>query len=249
MKVFLGSVLVSFLAYALLFPLLLHPPAVSAMPAQDMAPGANFNCSSEDGGRKICPTDTRGGVQLVKQRSGSPCIFDRTWGYDDRAVWVDRGCRADFAIGHNGGHGGPEWRGWGEKYNVYCASDDGRRNRCPVATRGGVRLIRKRSDAPCEFRESWGWDRDGIWVDRGCRADFEVGESGWEQHKDRVIYCASDDMHRNFCKIKTRGEVRIIRQRSEADCVFNRTWGFDNHSIWVDHGCRADFEVEDKDKW
>jgi hypothetical protein len=55
--------------------------------------------------------------------------------------------------------------------------------------------------------------------------------------------CASNNMRRNFCAANTRGGVRIIRQRSDTDCIFNRTWGFDQRGIWVDRGCRADFEV------
>ena len=43
--------------------------------------------------------DTRGGVTLLNQRSGSPCSQGSTWGYDQRGIWVDRGCRADFRLG------------------------------------------------------------------------------------------------------------------------------------------------------
>ena len=60
--------------------------------------GQTITCSSDDGGRHYCTADTRRGVQLVNQRSGSPCQQGRTWGYDARGIWVDRGCRADFAI-------------------------------------------------------------------------------------------------------------------------------------------------------
>ncbi|MGH9751522.1 MAG: DUF3011 domain-containing protein, partial [Blastocatellia bacterium] len=59
---------------------------------------------------------------------------------------------------------------------IYCASDDMRRNYCAVDTRGGVRLARKRSDSPCIAGRTWGYDRRGIWVDRGCRAEFVTGE-------------------------------------------------------------------------
>lgn len=58
--------------------------------------------------------------------------------------------------------------------NITCSSDNGKRNFCPVDTRGGVRLVRQRSDARCTQNYSWGYDRRGIWVDRGCRADFAV---------------------------------------------------------------------------
>jgi hypothetical protein len=50
-----------------------------------------------------------------------------------------------------------------------------RRHYCDADTRDGVRLLRQRSDAACRQGSSWGYDRRGIWVDRGCRADFEVG--------------------------------------------------------------------------
>ncbi|HEX4581701.1 MAG TPA: DUF3011 domain-containing protein, partial [Acidobacteriaceae bacterium] len=52
----------------------------------------------DDGGRKYCAADTRRGVQMVNQRSGSPCRQGSTWGYDKRGIWVDRGCRADFVV-------------------------------------------------------------------------------------------------------------------------------------------------------
>jgi len=58
-----------------------------------------------------------------------------------------------------------------------------------------------------------------------------------------TIYCASDNMERNYCNADTRNGVRIIRQRSESDCIYGRTWGYDRRGIWVDRGCRADFEV------
>jgi hypothetical protein len=58
--------------------------------------------------------------------------------------------------------------------SITCSSDDMRRHYCDADTRGGVRLLRQRSDADCRQGSTWGYDRRGIWVDRGCRADFEV---------------------------------------------------------------------------
>jgi hypothetical protein len=247
MKFIVASAFMCLLAVCLLIPLSLHSPAVSAsaspsIPGLPPQPGT-ITCSSNDMKRNYCAVDTRGGVQLVNQRSGSPCVFGQTWGWDNRGIWVDRGCRADFAVGFNGGPGGPAWGGWGQKYNVYCASDDMRRNSCPVYTGGGVRLVRQRSGSPCVFGQTWGWDRRGIWVDRGCRADFEIGQAGWQPPTKQVIYCPSDDMRRKYCPIPTQGGARIIRQRSDADCIYGRTWGYDARGIWVDRGCRADFEV------
>jgi hypothetical protein len=171
---------------------------------------------------------------------------------------VDRGCRADFQIGGGGGGdrdrdrdrdnggGGGNWKGWDNGYNIYCASDNGRKNWCATDTRGGVQLVRQRSGSPCDYGRTWGFDQRGVWVDRGCRADFQIGgKGGWNPGGGGMttINCSSNDMHRKVCNVNTRGRVRLIRQRSDADCIYGQTWGYDRNSIWVDNGCRADFEV------
>jgi len=61
-----------------------------------------------------------------------------------------------------------------------------------------------------------------------------------------VITCSSGDMRRQECEANIRGRnVRLVRQRSDADCIYGRTWGYGKKHIWVDRGCRADFEVGD----
>ena len=57
---------------------------------------------------------------------------------------------------------------------ISCSSDDGRRHYCAADIRGEVRMVKQNSDSPCQQGYSWGFDRGGIWVDRGCRADFAV---------------------------------------------------------------------------
>lgn len=64
---------------------------------------------------------------------------------------------------------------------VRCESREGRTQRCNVDTRGGVSLHRQLSSAGCWQGDTWGWDRRGIWVRNGCRADFRVGSGSWNQ--------------------------------------------------------------------
>lgn len=59
----------------------------------------------------------------------------------------------------------------------------------------------------------------------------------------QTVYCESGDMKRHWCSEGIGRSVRLIRQRSTARCVEGRTWGVDRSGIWVDRGCRADFEV------
>lgn len=144
--------------------------------------GAEIRCSSDDGRTRRCNVDTRGGVRLVRQESRSPCIQGRTWGVDRRGIWVTNGCRARFQVG--GGHGydqpgyGQGNPGYGNGYGeqvIRCESRDDRQRFCRVP--GGVReaqIVRRLSDTRCQFNYNWGYQRDGIWVDRGCRAEFRV---------------------------------------------------------------------------
>src|SRR5271169_6857895 len=62
--------------------------------------------------------------------------------------------------------------------NITCASDDMRRHYCRIDTQGRVRMVNQRSGSPCIQGQTWGFDGGGIWVDRGCRADFVVGRGG-----------------------------------------------------------------------
>jgi hypothetical protein len=216
----------------------------------------SISCSSDDGHRHYCPADTRGGVQLLKQRSGSACNQGKSWGFDRGGVWVDHGCRADFAI-NSYQYRGPAPDSIG---TVSCSSDDGKRHYCTVDSGGRVRLQQQRSGSPCREGYSWGSDDKVIWVDHGCRADFAVeggqgsgdrspyGDPQWGRNaylggQDAVISCSSDDMHRHYCPADTRGGVQLVRQRSESSCRQGRSWGYDRSGIWVDHGCRADFQI------
>lgn len=135
-------------------------------------------------------------------------------------------------------------------YTMRCSSDDGRRQYCPANVARGARLIRQVSESPCIQGRTWGWDRGGVWVDRGCRADFEVADRGQGPgpgyrpgQGPTIVSCSSDDMRRHFCGIPEQGRVRLVRQRSESPCQRGYSWGRTRDSIWVDRGCRADFEV------
>jgi hypothetical protein len=156
--------------------MLFSVPRASAQSGITAQNGRNVTCASDDGKRHLCQVDTSRGVRMVNQRSGSPCVQGQTWGYDRRGIWVDRGCRADFVL-LGGGGGRP---GYGPPppppvITVTCSSNNGRRNYCAADTNRGVRLVKQRSGSPCVQGQTWGFDRRGIWVDRGCRADFVIG--------------------------------------------------------------------------
>ncbi|HWR52047.1 MAG TPA: DUF3011 domain-containing protein [Bryobacteraceae bacterium] len=219
-------------------PVLLIATTVCFLAVQAGAQAQTLKCSSDDGRRHTCSADTRGGVRVVRQISGSPCTQGMTWGYDANGIWVDRGCRAEFEVLPYSSSS------YASAGTIRCSSDDERRHTCSADTRGGVRMVRQISGSPCTQGRTWGYDANGIWVDRGCRAEFEVLPYSSSSYASAgTIRCSSDDERRHTCSADTRGGVRMVRQISGSPCTQGRTWGYDANSIWVDRGCRAEFEV------
>jgi len=142
-------------------------------------------CESKDERATYCETHTWGRVRLNRQLSKTRCEEYDTWGADDdgAGVWVRNGCRGEFVV--------RERRGWGHWHDrdrdrdrdydrgdvsrLRCASKDWGYEHC--GARGRVRdarMVRQISKTRCVQNDNWGADRDGIWVDRGCEAEFEV---------------------------------------------------------------------------
>ncbi|MDQ2833065.1 MAG: DUF3011 domain-containing protein [Acidobacteriota bacterium] len=126
---------------------------------------------------------------------------------------------------------------------VTCASNDGRRNWCDIGPARDVRLVRQISGSACIRDNTWGVDRRGLWVDRGCRADFVIAGYRPPPPPDRMVNCSSNDGRRNWCDVGRSRDVRLVRQISGSACIRDNTWGIDRRGLWVDRGCRADFRV------
>jgi hypothetical protein len=57
---------------------------------------------------------------------------------------------------------------------VRCNSDDMGPHQCNVGRVRYAEIARQYSGSPCIYGQTWGYQRNFIWVDRGCRADFWV---------------------------------------------------------------------------
>jgi hypothetical protein len=98
------------------------------------------------------------------------------------------------------------------------------------------------------IRYDWsgGWSGNGRDNDRDGRNDRNDrnDRDGNGDNRAQSVYCGSDDGRRHTCPVNTNGgAVRLVNQKTGSNCVQGRTWGFNNTGIWVDRGCRADFEV------
>ena len=167
-----------------------------------------------------------------------------------RSIWVTQGCRAEFLAFSSDGR-----RGYGSGYGygnggrlgrtLRCGSDDGRWNHCNADTRRGAELVRQISRSACIRGQSWGMDHTGIWVNGGCRAEFRIGDRSDPAPPPGPtrFRCESDDGAPRSCGSVGRGGVRLVQQLSRSECIEGRTWGAARGQVWVDQGCRAEFET------
>ena len=130
-------------------------------------------CESQDGRYAHCRVPWRD-ARIVQQLSQTACVRGRTWGVDRGGIWVNNGCRARFAAVGYGGWRPPQ--GWDRRFEVSCGSPQYHYAFCQVdvGRHGRVYVRRGTSQTACIEGRNWGWNRAGIWVDRGCSAVFTV---------------------------------------------------------------------------
>lgn len=151
---------------------------------------------------------------------------------------------------------------------IRCESIDGRFSRCAIPW-NDAELARQESRGACVRNQSWGVDRQGLWVDRGCRGQFvearrHGGGPGWNGRPpghhgnqggwrpgpdwDRPIRlaCNSSKNRYQMCRVDVGrgGQVRLVRRTSDARCIEGRSWGWNRAGVWVDDGCRGEFVVD-----
>jgi len=69
---------------------------------------------------------------------------------------------------------------------IRCESNGGRYHYCRIDTDNRVRVEHQISRNDCRQFRDWGYDRHGIWVDNGCRAEFRVGKDGHSSDKEKI---------------------------------------------------------------
>lgn len=76
-------------------------PRVGAYTRERREPGMTVTCESMNYRDHECPVPD-GPVALVRQLSTPPsdCIEGQTWGFNNNAIWVRNGCRAEFRVAH-----------------------------------------------------------------------------------------------------------------------------------------------------
>lgn len=95
---------------------------------------------------------------------------NNNWNNGNNNNWNNNNNNWNNNNNNNNNWGGGNWNG----ETIRCESRDGRFRSCRADTRGGVRLVRQLSDTPCREGRTWGSRNNEIWVDNGCRGEFQL---------------------------------------------------------------------------
>jgi Protein of unknown function (DUF3011) len=126
-----------------------------------------------------------------------------------------------------------------------CESEDGQYETCYVGSEFvNIEQVSQRSSAACIEGVTYGLAGGQIWVDDGCRAYFRVSTGGRTDEVE-LVTCESQEQRYQSCRVGRDVNVELNHVLSSATCTEGYSWGFNSNSgsIWVDHGCRAVFEV------
>jgi hypothetical protein len=137
-------------------------------------------CESWNYRDQRCPVQgSISSARLLRVVAGD-CRDGETWRWDRRSISVRNGCRADFEVmpaaggwGDSGGTGAG-WDGNQGARTITCESWNYRTARCPIGGGGNRVALTRVIAGDCREGRSWGWDRNSIWVNNGCRASFTV---------------------------------------------------------------------------
>jgi hypothetical protein len=217
-------------------------------PAQTVT--QSVTCTSQLFQHHECEVDTNGGTivdaHITADQSTPPylCQQGNSNGFTPHSVWVDHGCSAEFAVTIQMPSQLSE--------RLSCASFNGGYTQCQTSLNDitSIQLIRQQSSAPCQLGATFGNGPNYVWVDRGCRGDFQVNGYGdgphqggdpvvlYDQNNFNGMSYAVDGGISNFANVgfNDRAQSMIIRQGNWEACQdanfngFCQTFGPGNYS-------------------
>jgi hypothetical protein len=223
----------------ILLPLLALLAALSVSTASAQASrSAQGDCAREASRRGFSVTSTRNFRQNSDGWSMDMTVRDSRGRVSEGSCYVETRSGDVSLYGFGWGNDG----GSSNRFEFNCASTDRKYRECQLPVDGRARLTRQVSGAPCNEGRTWGQRGDRVWVDDGCRANFEVVRGGHGGGRDKVE-CRSQPGRYNECAIP-RGYVgRLERDLSGGRCAQQGNWGNRDGLIWVRNGCQGRFEV------
>lgn len=206
-----------------------------------------LHCGGADGREHHCPVNTEQGVTLVRETGRVRCTRGYSWDYGGGEIWVANGCAGDFSLASRPPSNWEEEEVPQGSYLISCAGEGDEPVYCVRVSRVSAELVRQRGESRCKEGKNWGLDPEGLWVTKGCAADFLVKQKMLVDSNSletvNLIECASVDGKRNFCQADARGGAVLRAILSHVPCKLGESWEWNEGGVWVDHGCHALFEV------
>jgi len=211
-----------------------------------------YGCSTVAVKKKVSVSSCTLNLKSYKNGLGGFCFVDRN------TMWVDKGCRASFQLTD------PQQEiscsSVGYKYAT-CKLTKPLEKFCACST---IAVKAKESVSSCTLNlvsskngeGGFGFlDEDTMWVDKGCRATFQLTDPPQEiscsSHNYKYATCNLTKSLEKFCSCSTITEE--VKQ-STSSCKLNVKsgqnglggFGFvDKNTMWVDQGCRSSFRLSD----
>ena len=134
--------------------------AVTSKANAQVPPDQLITCQSQDKRPASCAFQNQGDVvvQIANKLSSSSC--DGKWNYDQRNIYVTKGCRAIFRV-------------MARSFSLKCESWNNQPSTCnPGVPIAAVSLIQEESHRSCS--SGWSFNSTEIYVQNGCRGTFLV---------------------------------------------------------------------------
>ncbi|XP_005099808.1 lectin ADEL [Aplysia californica] len=111
-------------------------------------------------------------------------------------------------------------------------------------------VVDRQSEAACTLGESFGYQKATLWVDQGCRADFKFCFCHLPVRPTECQLLRVESWNYKYAEKMVTGAALFINmtvedRQSAASCDLDKSFGFynENSTVWVDNGCRADFNI------
>jgi hypothetical protein len=130
-----------------------------------------FSCASIDGNRHECMVPPGAQARMVERYSSAQCEEGTGWGQRDGRLWVDKGCRAKFAVSFGSEQRAAAADPRQEGTEIVCRSP-GPYQECALGAGYTARLVEDLSGR-CEDEADWGAREGLLWVNNGCQGRFE----------------------------------------------------------------------------
>ena len=218
---------------------LLAPPL-----AAQASPSRIIQCGTDSRQRVQCDA----GVTVARARlvrdSTNRCGAAGSWGWTERSVWTDNGCRGEFEVNYAPGQERTK--------RITCGTLTTNQAKCSTeGPAASVRLIQQGMFARCTQGSNWGYSDSLIWAGRGCRAEFEVTykvpavlPAPTPQPATKVIACGNVSGRLDTCRTEGQAaSIRLVKELSNNRCRQGTTWGYSSALLWAKDGCRGAFEI------